>query len=321
MSPGLGTRGAFSQPSCSATEPDAGTTYIQHEKAIVTPQWLRDSVAHGHSLPCIDYAALSELRKSTDDNCPSCGCSGHETEDDDDDPAGNAYPSPRKRQRKNPCQRCSCACGGHSACEIPHEYASGKSAAVKSEAQVTSSSASAKVLLTPPSSPELASAVNEEALSAGINTVNHVVFNRTKAPHTICKKSSLGKLSKPEPVSISAGSSSTSYAPGPEQDVIPRYLLPPDPSLCTDPKRLRPSAQYCVQRASPLICPNQGLVEALDVIRHSRELEGEARSALSYSRAIAALKAYPRKIVSRRDVVDMPYIGNKISGMVSDAKY
>lgn len=38
---------------------------------------------------------------------------------------------------------------------------------------------------------------------------------------------------------------------------------------------------------SPLICPNQTLVNELSVIRRSRELEGEERSALSYSRAIA----------------------------------
>jgi hypothetical protein len=47
------------------------------------------------------------------------------------------------------------------------------------------------------------------------------------------------------------------------------------------------TARYSCCRASPLICPNQGLVAELDVIRRSRSLEGEERSALSYQRAIA----------------------------------
>lgn len=51
--------------------------------------------------------------------------------------------------------------------------------------------------------------------------------------------------------------------------------------------KLSHTARYSCCRASPLICPNQGLVGELDVIRHSRSLEGEERSALSYQRAIA----------------------------------
>jgi DNA polymerase IV len=50
---------------------------------------------------------------------------------------------------------------------------------------------------------------------------------------------------------------------------------------------LNHSSRYSCCRASPLVCPNQGLIEALDVIRRSRSLEGEERSALSYQRAIA----------------------------------
>jgi DNA polymerase mu len=47
------------------------------------------------------------------------------------------------------------------------------------------------------------------------------------------------------------------------------------------------TSRYSCCRASPLTCPNQGLVAELDVIRRSRTLEGEERSALSYQRAIA----------------------------------
>jgi hypothetical protein len=47
------------------------------------------------------------------------------------------------------------------------------------------------------------------------------------------------------------------------------------------------TSRFACARTSPLICPNAGLVAELAVIRRSRDLEGEDRSALSYSRAIA----------------------------------
>lgn len=47
------------------------------------------------------------------------------------------------------------------------------------------------------------------------------------------------------------------------------------------------TSRYACCRASPLICPNQGLIEELDIVMQSRSLEGEDRSALSYQRAIA----------------------------------
>jgi hypothetical protein len=47
------------------------------------------------------------------------------------------------------------------------------------------------------------------------------------------------------------------------------------------------TSRYACCRASLLVCPNQGLANELDVVRRSRSLEGEDRSALSYARAIA----------------------------------
>jgi DNA polymerase mu len=44
--------------------------YLQEEKAIVTPEWLRDSVQQRTILPCGDYAALRELKHATVKNCP-----------------------------------------------------------------------------------------------------------------------------------------------------------------------------------------------------------------------------------------------------------
>jgi hypothetical protein len=50
---------------------------------------------------------------------------------------------------------------------------------------------------------------------------------------------------------------------------------------------LSPSAKLACQRESPLSCPNQELVEQIDVVRRARELDLTWQSALSYARAIA----------------------------------
>jgi hypothetical protein len=47
------------------------------------------------------------------------------------------------------------------------------------------------------------------------------------------------------------------------------------------------TSKFACSRASPLLCPNQALVTELDVLRRSRELEGEDIRALSYARAVA----------------------------------
>ena len=71
---------------------------------------------------------------------------------------------------------------------------------------------------------------------------------------------------------------------------IPSYLLPPPVPISTNTSKLDHKSRYSCQRASPLVCPNQVLALEVDIIRRSRALEGEDRSALSYSRAISALK-------------------------------
>ncbi|RDB25356.1 DNA-directed DNA/RNA polymerase mu [Hypsizygus marmoreus] len=45
---------------------------LARQKAIVTPEWLRDSIQQKRFLACGDYAALSELREETAANCPDC---------------------------------------------------------------------------------------------------------------------------------------------------------------------------------------------------------------------------------------------------------
>ncbi|KAH9888450.1 Nucleotidyltransferase [Cubamyces lactineus] len=190
---------------------------IAKAKAVVTPQWLRESVEHGSALPCDKYIAIEDLQQTTIEHCPDCNCK-------------------------------PCAC---SASSVP--------------ASPTGSPQSARriYLPSPPTSP-------------GAST-------------------------------------------HPKQPVaIPANLLPPDPPIPTNLAKLDYKSRYACQRASPLLCPNQDLARGLDIIRQSRALEGEERSALSYQRAISVIKAYPEKIRSLKQVQKLPYIGVKISGLVEE---
>ncbi|EIW80380.1 Nucleotidyltransferase [Coniophora puteana RWD-64-598 SS2] len=80
-------------------------------------------------------------------------------------------------------------------------------------------------------------------------------------------------------------------------------------------------ARLCLFRASPLICPNQALIDELKIIQLSRKLEGEERSMLSYQRAIAMIKSYPHIITLERldnEVEDLPYLGTKLVAMIEE---
>ncbi|KAL1668985.1 hypothetical protein GGF50DRAFT_45360 [Schizophyllum commune] len=78
-------------------------------------------------------------------------------------------------------------------------------------------------------------------------------------------------------------------------------------------------SRYACCRASPLVCPNQGLVSRLAIIRRSRELEDDRISALSYDHAIGVREfflapTYPYEITEDRlnDVSKLPHIGKKM---------
>ena len=60
-------------------------------------------------------------------------------------------------------------------------------------------------------------------------------------------------------------------------------------SLPPSPSSLSYMSRFAVQRASPLVCPNQAMLMQLDIIRNARVLDGDARSAMSYSRSIAVM--------------------------------
>ncbi|KAH9856763.1 Nucleotidyltransferase [Lenzites betulinus] len=196
---------------------------IARNKAVVTPQWLRDSVQRGSALPCGAYNAIAELHETTVKNCPDCNCE-------------------------------SCACSDASADTLP---------------------------ISPPGSSDA----------------------RRQSPSPPTSSATF---------QVMAGAAYT-VAPS-----TPVNLLPQDPPLPTNPDRLDYTSRYSCQRASPLVCPNQALAGELDIVRQSRALEGEERSALSYQRAISVIKAYPETIRSIKQVQRLPYIGVKLSGMVEE---
>ncbi|EUC66290.1 finger of DNA polymerase lambda domain protein [Rhizoctonia solani AG-3 Rhs1AP] len=77
-------------------------------------------------------------------------------------------------------------------------------------------------------------------------------------------------------------------------------------------------AQLSTHRRSPLVCPNQELCLELATLMKARFLEGEYNSELSYSRAIATLKAYPKALKDAEEVRKLPYIGPKIQKLIEE---
>ncbi|KAK7036418.1 hypothetical protein VNI00_011615 [Paramarasmius palmivorus] len=186
------------------TTSDAGAPLIfpQKQKAIVTPQWLRDSIKEKRLLPCGGYAALGELQDETEKHCPDGICSNVE------------------------------------------------------DCKHTKSTSSPKKLIT--------------------------------------------DVSPPQPLENS--------------QISHRH-------------------RYACMRHSPMVCPNQDLVNEFAVLYRHRELEGWEIRVLSYERTIAVLKglpwcsmlrssriinitswtAYPHKITEENldDVGELPFIGEK----------
>ena len=75
----------------------------QKTKAVVTPDWLRDSVKGGKGLPCEAYIAIEDLHEATVQNCPDCNLHPCACDDSDDvveqeTPPSTQYPSPPHSQ-------------------------------------------------------------------------------------------------------------------------------------------------------------------------------------------------------------------------------
>ena len=161
------------------------------------------------------------------------------------------------------------------------------------------------------------------------------------------KVTAISKPASPSQDSLRPSSRPAHIGPAP-----PAFLLPP--SKPPTPVELDHTAHFSCSRASPLVCPNQSLCAEFDILRRSRVLEGNERSALSYARAIAVsviyhfisactqpscstghqrcsntcpkpgvymltvYLAFPRVITKseRGEVQKLPFIGTKVSTMV-----
>ncbi|KAG2153275.1 hypothetical protein DEU56DRAFT_774077 [Suillus clintonianus] len=120
-------------------------------------------------------------------------------------------------------------------------------------------------------------------------------------------------------VQDTSSSSPFRFSSGPEKETS-WQTEPDEPIDATEVKSLSHNAKYSCLRSSPLVCPNQTLVNEIDIIRRGRNVEGEERSMLSYSRAISVIKAYPHVITERnfQDLRELPFLGEKLLSMIEE---
>ena len=94
---------------------------------------------------------------------------------------------------------------------------------------------------------------------------------------------------------------------------------PPHTKGKEDPEKVEmpPMEKYECQKACRLNGPNEDLIDQLSIIRHHRYVTGNARSELSYSRAIAGIRSLESRI-KIDDVKKITFIGPKISNYIAD---
>lgn len=163
----------------------------------------------------------------------------------------------------------------------------------------------------------LDSAQQGKPLPCGDYAALHDLQDETEhnCPDTDCHCRSKSESQSPPPNDLSESASPESSKSAQQRDSVAAAEY--DVSKLS----LSHTARYSCCRASPLICPNQGLIAELDVIRRSRSLEGEERSALSYQRAIAVIKAFPKPITANNlhgEVSKLPYLGQKLLSMIEE---
>lgn len=81
--------------------------------------------------------------------------------------------------------------------------------------------------------------------------------------------------------------------------------LPPLPSYLKSP--------YSCERPTPAHSPNEAFIAQLQKLKHARKLDRDDRgiSALAYSKAIAAIAAYPYTLTSAREISRLPHCGQR----------
>ncbi|KAK9470341.1 uncharacterized protein V1510DRAFT_282874 [Dipodascopsis tothii] len=71
-------------------------------------------------------------------------------------------------------------------------------------------------------------------------------------------------------------------------------------------------------RKHPVTCPNEELSQELMRIRHIRKLSGNEIGVRAYSTAIAAIRAYPNRIIDAEELSGVPGCGTKIVKLVAE---
>ncbi|KAI8394065.1 uncharacterized protein BYT42DRAFT_609817 [Radiomyces spectabilis] len=79
-----------------------------------------------------------------------------------------------------------------------------------------------------------------------------------------------------------------------------------------------PIPAYECQRPTSLDHHNRKLVEIFEFLEHARELQGDVINTLSYRKAAAAVKAYPREIKSAAEASKLKGIGKKSTQIIDD---
>ena len=88
--------------------------------------------------------------------------------------------------------------------------------------------------------------------------------------------------------------------------------LPPMPQWITD------HLIYSCQRSTPFSSPNDEFIGLLQKIKHARLLTADDIGVRAYSTSIAALKAYPYKLTSPREILVLPGCDSKIATLYSE---
>lgn len=86
---------------------------------------------------------------------------------------------------------------------------------------------------------------------------------------------------------------------------------------------LKKFPKLACHRRSPLICPNQLLLDELSILYEFRAIGAEPgpledRHALAYEKAMSTIKSYPTKFRNKSEAKALPFIGLKIGDLIGE---